>query len=56
MYHDDCIGELIAVEAMKRGAYDFLPKPVNLDQLEYLIKRGLKDRNLEQKINISIKD
>ena len=33
----------IAVEAMKRGAYDFLPKPVNLDQLEYLIKRGLKD-------------
>ena len=38
----------IAVEAMKRGAYDFLPKPVNLDQLEYLIKRGLKERNLEQ--------
>ena len=37
----------IAVEAMKRGAFDFLPKPVNLEQLELLIKRGLKERNLE---------
>ena len=34
----------VAVEAMKRGAYDFLPKPVNLEQLELLIKRGLNDR------------
>ena len=24
----------IAVEAMKRGAFDFLPKPVNLEKLE----------------------
>ena len=32
----------VAVEAMKRGAFDFLPKPVNLEQLELLIKRGLK--------------
>ena len=38
----------VAVEAMKRGAFDFLPKPVNLEQLEFLIKRGLKERNLEQ--------
>ncbi len=37
----------VAVEAMKRGAFDFLPKPVNLEQLELLIKRGLKERNLE---------
>lgn len=38
----------VAVEAMKRGAFDFLPKPINLEQLEFLIKRGLKERKLEQ--------
>ena len=37
----------VAVEAMKRGAFDFLPKPVNLEQLEFLIKRGLKERKLK---------
>ncbi len=36
-----------AVEAMKRGAYDFLTKPVNLEKLELLIQRALKSRNLE---------
>ena len=35
-----------AVEAMKRGAYDFLAKPVNLDRLELLLKRGLSERML----------
>lgn len=33
-----------AVEAMKKGAYDFVTKPVNIDRLEILIKRALKDR------------
>ena len=37
----------VAVEAMKRGAFDFLPKPVNLEQLEFLIKRGLKEKRLQ---------
>ena len=37
----------VAVEAMKRGAFDFLPKPVNLEQLEFLIRRGLRERKLE---------
>ncbi|MDR0994596.1 MAG: sigma-54 dependent transcriptional regulator [Verrucomicrobiota bacterium] len=32
-----------AVEAMKRGAYDFLPKPVDLDRLDMLLKRALPD-------------
>lgn len=36
-----------AVEAMRRGAYDFLPKPVNLEKLELLIKRALKSRVVE---------
>ena len=36
-----------AVEAMKRGAYDFLPKPVNLDRLELLLERALSERRLD---------
>ncbi|MDD2520694.1 MAG: sigma-54 dependent transcriptional regulator [Kiritimatiellae bacterium] len=35
-----------AVEAMKRGAYDFLAKPVNLDRLELLLKRALAEGRL----------
>jgi two-component system, NtrC family, response regulator AtoC len=37
-----------AVEAMKRGAYDFVTKPLNLDKVEILIARALKGRKLEQ--------
>ena len=37
-----------AVEAMRRGAFDFLTKPVNLEKLEILIKRALKSRSMEQ--------
>ena len=37
-----------AVEAMKRGAYDFVTKPLNLDKVELLIARGLQGRKLEQ--------
>ena len=37
-----------AVEAMKRGAYDFMTKPLNLDKVEILIARALQSRKLEQ--------
>ncbi len=37
-----------AVEAMKRGAFDFLTKPVNLEQLEILIERALRTETLEK--------
>ncbi|CAA9236092.1 MAG: Two-component system response regulator protein [uncultured Chthoniobacterales bacterium] len=37
-----------AVEAMKRGAYDFVTKPLNLDKVEMLIGRALGSRRLEQ--------
>jgi two-component system, NtrC family, response regulator AtoC len=37
-----------AVEAMKRGAYDFVTKPLNLDKVEILIARALQSRKLEQ--------
>ena len=36
-----------AVAAMKRGAYDFVTKPVNLDQLEILVRRALRSREVE---------
>jgi len=35
-----------AVEAMKRNAYDFLPKPFTPDQLRIVVKRGLERRTL----------
>ena len=37
----------VAVEAMKRGAFDFLSKPVNLEKLELLIRRGLEGKTLK---------
>src|SRR5437016_3458928 len=38
----------VAVEAMKRGAYDFVTKPLNLDKVELLIARAVEGRKLEQ--------
>ncbi len=35
-----------AVDAMKNGAYDFLTKPLNLDQLNVIVKRALQTREL----------
>ncbi|KPJ49251.1 hypothetical protein AMJ40_05945 [candidate division TA06 bacterium DG_26] len=35
-----------AVEAIKRGAYDFLPKPFTPDELRLIVKRGLEVRRL----------
>ena len=36
-----------AVEAMRRGAWHFVTKPLNLDEVEMLLKRALRTRNLE---------
>ena len=36
-----------AVEAMRQGAYDFVTKPVNIDRLEMLIRRALRERTVE---------
>jgi DNA-binding NtrC family response regulator len=36
-----------AVEAMRRGAYDYLTKPIDLDRLELVLRRALKNRQLE---------
>jgi DNA-binding NtrC family response regulator len=39
-----------AVEAMRRGAYDFVTKPVNIDRLEMLLKRALRSRSAEKEV------
>jgi len=37
----------VAVEAMRRGAYDFLTKPVNIDKFEMLVLRALEKTKLQ---------
>lgn len=37
----------VAVEAMKRGAYDYVTKPLNLDKLELLLLRAWRSRQVE---------
>jgi len=37
-----------AVEAMRKGAYDFVTKPINLDELGMKIRRAIKGQRLEQ--------
>ncbi|MBI4411758.1 MAG: sigma-54-dependent Fis family transcriptional regulator [Deltaproteobacteria bacterium] len=37
-----------AVEAMKRGAYDYLTKPFDLDELSLLVDRALETRRLQR--------
>ena len=39
-----------AVEAMKRGAFDFVTKPINIDRLEILIRRALRSREVEHEV------
>ncbi|HZM16684.1 MAG TPA: sigma-54 dependent transcriptional regulator [Candidatus Krumholzibacteria bacterium] len=39
-----------AVEAMKLGAYDYVNKPINLEQLLFVIDKGLKSRELAREL------
>ncbi|SDL22672.1 two-component system, NtrC family, response regulator HydG [Maridesulfovibrio ferrireducens] len=45
----------IAVEAMKLGAYDYLTKPLNFDELKIILERALDHRRLSDE-NRSLKE
>ena len=36
-----------AVEAMKKGAYDYITKPVNIDRLHMLIEKALENKKTQ---------
>lgn len=39
-----------AVQALKKGAYDFITKPYNLDEIELVIKRIIEKNNLKSEL------
>ena len=39
-----------AVEAMKAGAYDFITKPIDYDELRLLVRRALEHRDLVEQV------
>ncbi len=47
--------ERLAVESMKRGAYDYLTKPYDVDELRLVVGKALRAKNLERE-NAQLKD
>ena len=41
-----------AVEAMKGGAYDFIPKPFRMEELEVIVKRALEHHILFRQLGV----
>ncbi len=41
-----------AVDAMKKGAFDFLPKPVDLDRLTMIIRNAVEHHNLRREVRV----
>ena len=41
-----------AVEAMKAGAYDYITKPVNMDELRLIVKRGCEHLDLREEVRV----
>jgi len=41
-----------AVEAMKAGAYDYITKPVNVDELQLIVNRGLEHLDLREEVRV----
>lgn len=40
-----------AIEAMRRGAHDYVTKPVNIDRLEILLQRALRSQKVEKEVH-----
>ena len=45
--------EKVAVEAMKSGAYDYLPKPFEVDELRLVVEKALDHLELLKEVTIS---
>jgi two-component system, NtrC family, response regulator AtoC len=45
-----------AVQAMKAGAYDYITKPVDLDELDVTIKKGLETVRLKKEVSLLRKE
>jgi len=45
----------VAVEAMRKGAYDYVTKPLNLDKLELLLLRAWKERKTQDE-NVQMRE
>jgi len=41
-----------AIDAMKKGAFDYLAKPFSIDELELLVEKALKERALESEVAV----
>jgi len=41
-----------AVKAMRLGAYDYLTKPLDLDELELLLEKIIENKNLKSEVNL----
>src|SRR5262249_33231814 len=39
-----------AVQAVRLGAYDFLPKPIDIDHLRLVLQRALRERSLQEEL------
>jgi DNA-binding NtrC family response regulator len=39
-----------AVQAVRLGAYDFLPKPIDVDHLRLVLQRALRERSLQDEV------
>ncbi len=44
------------VEAMQKGAYDFIEKPIDTDRLKIIIKRALDNKRLSEKLDTIIEE
>lgn len=41
-----------AVEAIKKGAYDYLPKPIRMGEVEVIVKRALERQTLAKQLGL----